>query len=89
LTDLEPARPLSIAARQMWETHAERIHAEGRWKNIDHDQLCTYVETVQLYLQAKAAIDEHGILVRGRTEHELVRNPALTRLTRPGSRCRY
>ena len=25
-------------------------------------------------------IDEHGVLVRGRTEYELVRNPALTPL---------
>jgi hypothetical protein len=33
-----------------------------------------------LYLQSKAAVDEHGVLVRGRTEHELVRNPALTPL---------
>jgi phage terminase small subunit len=78
LADLEPPRPLSIFARQMFDRHAKRIHAEGRWSVIDHDQLCTYVETVELYLQAKKAVDEHGVLVRGRTEHELVRNPAAT-----------
>ena len=78
MSDLDPPRRLSIAARQMYDRHIARIHAEGRFSVIDHDQLCTYCETVELYLQAKAAVDEHVVLVRGRTEHELVRNPAAT-----------
>jgi phage terminase small subunit len=78
--DLEPPRPLSILARQMFDRHAVRIHAEGRWKYVDHDQLCSYVECVELYLKCKEAVDAYGVLVQGRTESELVRNPALTPL---------
>jgi phage terminase small subunit len=79
-SDLEPPRPLSIMARQMFDRHAARIHSEGRFKYVDHDQLCSYCECVELYLECKRAIDEHGVLVQGRTEKELVRNPALTPL---------
>jgi P27 family predicted phage terminase small subunit len=78
--DLEPPRPLSIVARQMFDRHAARIQGEGRWRQVDVDQLATYCETAELYLKCKASIDEHGVLVRGRTESELVRNPALTPL---------
>jgi phage terminase small subunit len=80
LSDLTPPRPLSILARQMFDRHAARIHAEGRFKHIDVDQLCSYVECVETYLKCKEAVDAHGILVQGRTEKELVRNPALTPL---------
>lgn len=78
MSDLEPPRPLSIASRQMFDRHAARVHEEGRWSVIDHDALATYCETVELYLACKRAVDEHGVLVRGRTEHERVKNPALT-----------
>ena len=42
--------------------------------------LCTYAETVEVYLRCKSDIDNHGVLVQGRTKKELVRNPALTPL---------
>ena len=70
-SDLTPPRPLSILARQMFDRHAERIHAEGRWKYVDVDQLCSYVECVELYLKCKEQVDLHGVLVQGRTEKEL------------------
>jgi len=75
--EFRPPRPLSIAARQVWDRHAERIHGEGRWQVIDHDQLCTYAETVELYLRLKRDIDDFGTLVQGRTLQERVRNPSL------------
>lgn len=75
--DFLPPRPLSIAARQVWDRHAKRIHAEGRWPTIDHDQLCTYAETLELYLRFKRDIDDHGTLVQGRTLQEKVRNPSI------------
>ena len=78
MSDLEPPRPLSIASRKMFDRHAARIHAEGRWSVIDHDALATYCETVEMYLSCKRAVDEHGVLVRGRTEKEMVKYPALT-----------
>jgi phage terminase small subunit len=79
--DFKPPRPLSIAARQMWDRHASRIHAEGRWQQIDHDMLCTYCETTELYLRFKKDIDDHGTLVQGRLKHEMVRNPSLMGLS--------
>jgi phage terminase small subunit len=78
--DLDPPRALSILARQIFDRHAARIHGEGRWRQIDVDQLATYCETAELYLSCKSAVDEHGVLVQGRTERELVRNPSLTPL---------
>jgi phage terminase small subunit len=80
MSDLEPPRSLSILARQIFDRHRDRIVAEGRWSYVDADQLCSYAECVELYLKCKEVIDTHGVLVRGRTEHELVRNPALTPL---------
>jgi phage terminase small subunit len=77
-TDLDrPPRPLSIAARQVWDRHAERIHAEGRWSQIDHDLLCLFAETTELYLRFRQDVDDHGTLVQGRTLQEKVRNPSL------------
>jgi P27 family predicted phage terminase small subunit len=78
--DFDPPRPLSIAARAIWDRHAKRIHGEGRWQVVDHDMLATYAETAELYLRCKSEVDTHGVLVRGRTTDELVRNPALTPL---------
>jgi phage terminase small subunit len=75
--EFTPPRQLTLAARQTWDRHAERIHSEGRWGVVDHDQLCTYCETVELYLRFKRDIDEHGTLVQGRTLQEQVRNPSL------------
>ena len=77
----DPPRPLSIAARQIWDRHATRIHTEGRWQQIDHDMLCTYCETTELYLRFKRDIDDHGTLVQGRTLQEKVRNPSLMGLS--------
>ena len=79
--DFKPPRPLSIAARQTWDRHVQRIHAEGRWQQIDHDMLCTYAETTELYLRFKADIDDYGTLVQGRTLQEKVRNPSLMGLS--------
>jgi phage terminase small subunit len=42
-------RKLNIAARQVWDHHAQRIYEEGRWQEIDHDMLALYSETVELY----------------------------------------
>lgn len=61
----------------MWDRHAKRIHAEGRFQLVDHDQLCTYAETLELYLRFKKDIDDHGTLVQGRTLQERVRNPSI------------
>ncbi|WP_231990753.1 P27 family phage terminase small subunit [Mycobacterium sp. 852002-30065_SCH5024008] len=72
---------MSIAARQLWDRHADRIHAEGRWQQIDHDTLCLYCETVELYLRFKKDIDDYGTLVQGRLKHEKVRNPSLMGLS--------
>jgi P27 family predicted phage terminase small subunit len=69
---------LSLLARQAWDRNAERIHAEGRWQTIDFELLALFCETLEFYLRCRDEINEHGILVRGRTERELVRNPALT-----------
>jgi phage terminase small subunit len=80
-TDFKPPRPLSIAARQIWDRHVFRIHAEGRWQQMDHDMLCTYAETIELYLRFKKDIDDHGTLVQGRLKHEMVRNPSLMGLS--------
>lgn len=65
----------------MWDSHAQRIHAEGRWQQIDHDMLATYCETTELYLRFKQDIDTHGTLVQGRTLQEKVRNPSLMGLS--------
>jgi phage terminase small subunit len=43
--------------------------------------LCTYAETVELYLRFKTDIDDHGTLVQGRLKHEMVRNPSLMGLS--------
>lgn len=40
--------------------------------------LALYCETFELYQRAKQEVDDHGVLVRGRTAKERVRNPALT-----------
>jgi phage terminase small subunit len=81
-TDLDgPPRPLSIAARQVWDRHARRIYGEGRWAVVDHDLLCLYAETLELYLRFKADIDDHGTLVQGRTLQERVKNPSLQGLS--------
>ena len=55
LSDLTPPRQLSILARQTIDRHAARTHAEGRWKCIDVDPLCSYCECVETYLGAARA----------------------------------
>jgi hypothetical protein len=44
---------------------------------VDHDQLCTYAETLELYLRFKKDVDDYGTLLQGRTLQEKVRNPSL------------
>jgi P27 family predicted phage terminase small subunit len=78
--DFNPPIPLSISAQKTWDRHAKRIHSEGRWQYVDHDLLATYCQTLELYERCKAEVDNHGVLVEGRTKSELVRNPALTPL---------
>jgi P27 family predicted phage terminase small subunit len=75
-----PPRQLTPIARTVWDRQADRIYNEGRWQQVDQDQLATYAETVEVYLRCKSEIDKHGVLVEGRTARELVRNPALTPL---------
>jgi phage terminase small subunit len=58
--DFDPPRPLSIAARQVFDRHAKRIHSEGRWSQVDHDLLCLFAETTELYLRFKKDIDDQG-----------------------------
>ena len=72
---------MSIAARLVWDRHVKRIHAEGRWSQVDHDLLCLFAETTELYLRFKKDIDDHGTLVQGRTLQEKVRNPSLMGLS--------
>jgi P27 family predicted phage terminase small subunit len=67
-------------ARQVWDRNAERIHSEGRWQTIDQELLAVFCETLEMYLRCRDEVNTHGVLVQGRTEHELVRNPALTPL---------
>ncbi|WP_083198763.1 P27 family phage terminase small subunit [Mycobacterium malmoense] len=76
--EFPPPRPLSLVARQVWDRNASRIHSEGRWHCIDQELLAVFCETLELYLRCREEIDNHGVLVQGRTERELVRNPALT-----------
>ena len=76
-TVFQPPRPLSLAARKVWDAHAGRIHSEGRWSVVDHDMLALYAETCELYFRFKADVDEHGTLVTGRSAQEKVRNPSL------------
>lgn len=64
-------------AREIWDRHAERIHGEGRWQLIDHDQLAMYCETAELYPRLKTDVETHGTLVQGRTLQEKVRKPSL------------
>jgi P27 family predicted phage terminase small subunit len=73
-------RPLSPVAGEVFDRHIARIYKEGRLATVDQDLLAAFAETTDLYLQCKAQVDKHGVLVRGRTERELVRNPALTPL---------
>jgi phage terminase small subunit len=47
---------------------------------VDHDLLATYCQTLELCERCKAEVDNHCVLVEGRTKSELVRNPALTPL---------
>ena len=75
--EFEPPRPLSIMARQVYDRHAQRINLEGRWRIIDHDLLCVYAETLELYLRFKKDVDDFGTLVQGRTLQERVKNPSL------------
>jgi phage terminase small subunit len=62
-----PPRQLSTVALAIWNRQAERIYNEGRWQQIDQDQLATYAETTEVYLRCKSEIDKHGVLVEGRT----------------------
>lgn len=77
MSEFVPPRPLSVVARQVWDRHITRIHSEGRYQAIDHDQLCTYAETLDLYLRFKKDIDDYGTLVQGRSLQEKIRNPSL------------
>lgn len=67
-------------ARQVWDRNARRINSEGRWQTIDHELLAVFCETLEIYLRCRDDVNTHGVLVQGRTERELVRNPALTPL---------
>lgn len=81
MSEFEPPRPLTSVSRGIFDQHAARIAAEGRWTAIDRDMLAAYAECVELYLACKEAIDREGVLVPGRNNsHELVRNAALTPL---------
>jgi phage terminase small subunit len=75
--DFIPPRPLTLRARQTFDRHAERIHAEGRMSVIDQDMLCLYAETLDLYEQFKTDVETHGTLVPARAAQESVRNPSL------------
>jgi phage terminase small subunit len=77
MDDLPPPRPLSLAARQIWDRHSRRVYDETRWAAIDHELLAVFCETVELYLKFTDDINTHGTLVQGRTLQEQVRNPSL------------
>jgi phage terminase small subunit len=79
--DLNPPRPLTAAAREIFDRqHGARIFTEGRWKAIDVDLLAAYSECVVIYLECQNAVETQGALVMGRNSGELVRNAALTPL---------
>lgn len=75
--ELPPPRPLSLAARQVWDRNAERIWLEGRWDIIDRELLAVFSETLELYERFMDDVSVHGTLVQGRTLQEKVRNPSL------------
>jgi P27 family predicted phage terminase small subunit len=77
-SDLSPPRPLSTAAREIWDAHAARIDSEARWGQIDHDILAAYCETTALYLECLRAVESQGVLVGARTAGQLVKNPVST-----------
>ncbi|EIU15265.1 phage terminase, small subunit [Mycobacteroides abscessus 5S-0422] len=76
--DLPPPRELTLPARRHFDRIARRIYGEGRWASIDVELLAVFAEALALYVECKHAVESHGVLVQGRTERELVRNPALT-----------
>src|ERR1700722_2951969 len=76
--DLSPPRRLASPAHQIWDSHARRIDAEGRWGQVDHDTLAAYCETTAMYLECLRAVEEQGVLVSGRTAGQLVKNPVST-----------
>lgn len=78
MPDLDPPWKLSLPARRTWDRLAAEIHRQGRWTSIAHDLLAVYCQTLELYFDATRDVIENGILVRGRTAKERVRNPALT-----------
>jgi phage terminase small subunit len=78
MLQFDPPIPLSIAARKTWDRMAERIHKDGRWPAISQEQLAVYCKTLHLFLECSEQVEKYGVLVQGRTERELVRNPALT-----------
>lgn len=80
INDFTPPLPLDIGARRAWDAIADEIHHQGRWTTVDHHMLALFCQTLVLYQAAKAEVDEHGILVEGRSKRERVRNPALTPL---------
>jgi P27 family predicted phage terminase small subunit len=82
--DFEPPRKLDPAAREVWDRQQQRLYRDGRWLSVDHDLLCLFAETTSLYLRLKADVDKHGMLVPGRGDGVLVRNPAFT----PLAQCR-
>ena len=75
--ELPPPRPLSLAARQVWDRNAERIWLEGRWDTTDRELLAVFCETMELYQRFMDDVNAHGTLVQGRTLQEKVRNPSL------------
>ncbi|OBH28059.1 hypothetical protein A5692_23515 [Mycobacterium sp. E342] len=72
---------MTSVAREIFDRHAKRISAEGRWGAVDHDMLAAYAEACEIYLACKEAVDEYGVLIPGRTtSSERVKNPALVPL---------
>jgi P27 family predicted phage terminase small subunit len=82
--DFDPPRKLDPVAREVWDRQARRLHRDGRWLSVDHDLIALFCETTALYLRLKSDIDTHGMLVPGRGDGVLVRNPAFT----PLAQCR-
>lgn len=76
--ELPPPRELTLPARKHFDRIAQRVYVEGRWASVDVELLAVFAEALALYIECRQAVDAHGVLVQGRTEHELVRNPALT-----------
>src|ERR1700676_5208881 len=76
----QPPWQLKPAALEIWNRHAARLKAEGRFGAVDVDALCVYAETLSTYRALQAAVEENGVMIPGARAGEPVKNPVLPAL---------